>query len=123
MISAWWLLAAGAGGVFGGLILGAMLSAAKEADRRSEELARAAKEKEREPVTVRARRDIPEDVWLDRIMRTDAKTAQAQLQLSMAQQLAALAAPHVAIGYVFDPKTRTYKVWGEARVLPFEGWK
>lgn len=74
-------------------------------------------------VTLRARREIREDVWLERIMRTDAKTAAAQLQLSMAQQLAGELAAHVAVGYVFDPKDRTYKVWGEARVLPMEGWK
>ena len=76
-----------------------------------------------ETVTVRARRDIPEDVWLDKIMSADAKTAQAQLRLSMAQQLAGPAAQHVAIGYVYDQHTRTYKVWGEMRVLPLEGWK
>ena len=76
-----------------------------------------------EYVKLRARRDIREDVWMERILQTDAKTAAAHLQISMAQQLAAELAPHVALGYVFDPKERVYRVWGDARVLPLEEWK
>ena len=76
-----------------------------------------------EYVRLRARRDIREDVWMERILQTDAKTAAAHLQISMAQQLAAELAPHVAVGYVFDPKERVYRVWGDARVLPMEEWK
>ena len=76
-----------------------------------------------EYVKLRARRDIREDVWLERILQTDAKTAAVHLQLSMAQQLASELAPHVAVGYVFDQKARVYKVWGDARVLPLEEWK
>ena len=76
-----------------------------------------------EPVTLRARRDIPLDVWMDKIAATDAKTAAAWLQLSMAQQLASAAAPHVAVGYVYDEKTQVYRIFADLQVVPLEDRK
>lgn len=76
-----------------------------------------------EYVRLRARRDIRADVWMERILQTDAKTAAAHLQISMAQQMAAELAPYVAVGYVFDKETQVYKVWADARVLPMEVWE
>lgn len=120
-MSAWWLILIVPLSMASGLALGGLLGAAKRADQISEAVVRAMEKKPPEAaVTVRARRDIPEDVWMEKIMTTDAKTAKAWLQLSMAQQLASETAPHVAVGYVFDNKTRTYKIFADLQVVPLE---
>lgn len=69
---------------------------------------------------IRARREIPQDVWVDRISRMDAKSAAAWLQLNMSQQLAAEAAPHVAVRCEYHPEARAYRVWAAALVVPME---
>ena len=122
-MSAWWLVVIVPLFATVGFLFGEIRGSSKELDRRDAELAKTYLQKPAEAVTVKARRDIPLEVWMDRIEQTDAKTASAQLQLSMAQQLASELAPHVAVGYVFDQKARVYKVWGDARVLPLEEWK
>ena len=76
-----------------------------------------------ETVTLRARRDIPLDVWMDRIERTDAKTASAQLQLSMAQQIASEAARHVQVTYCYDPVKQIYEISARMRVVPWRDWE
>ena len=76
-----------------------------------------------EAVTVRARRDIPLDVWRDRIEQTDAKTAAAQLQISMAQQIASEAAQYVQVTYLYDPVKRIYEISARMRVVPWRSWE
>ena len=76
-----------------------------------------------EAVTLRARRDIPLDVWMDRIERTDAKTASVQLQLSMAQQIATEAAQHVQVTYCYDPVKKIYEISARMRVVPWRSWE
>ena len=122
-MSPWWLILIVPLSMAGGLVVASLLNAAKRADQISEAVVRAMEKKPPEAVTVRARRDIQEDVWLDKIMTTDAKTAKAWLQLSMAQQLASETAPHVAVGYVFDNRTRTYKIFADLQVVPLEARK
>lgn len=119
-MSPWWLILIVPLSMAGGLVVASLLNAAKRADQISEAVVRAMEKKPPEAVTVRARRDIQEDVWMDKIMTTDAKTAKAWLQLSMAQQLASETAPHVAVGYVFDNRTRTYKIFADLQVVPLE---
>lgn len=123
-MSPWWLILIVPLFTTVGFLFGEILGSSKELDRLAAQITRSCRQEPADrTITVRARRDIQEDVWMDKIMTTDAKTAKAWLQLSMAQQLAGPAARHVALGYVFDPITRTYKVWGEMRVLPLEAWK
>ena len=76
-----------------------------------------------EAVTVRARRDIPLDVWMDRIEQTDAKTAAAQLQVSMAQQIATEAAQHVRVTCCYDPVKKIYEISARLRVVPWREWE
>ena len=123
-MSPWWLLLIVPLFTVVGFLFGEILGSSKELDRLDAQMTRLHRQEPTDrTVMVRARRDIPRDVWLDKIMSTDAKTAQAHLRLSMAQQLASQAAQHVAIGYVFDQIHDVYKVWGDMRVLPLEEWK
>ena len=122
-MSAWWLLLIVPLSAAAGAVLSAMLFASSEADRRSEEMAEVLKRKAAEPVTLRARRDIPLDVWMDRIEQTDAKTVAAQLQVSMAQQIATEAAQYVQVTYCYDPVKKVYEISARMRVVPWREWE
>ena len=116
-MSVWWIPAAMvAGWVLGGL-------AGRIARRRgalgTDPIEKPAPRQEPvKPVTVKARRDIPLDVWMDRIEQTDAKTVAAQLQVSMAQQIATEAAQYVQVTYCYDPVKKVYEISARMRVVP-----
>lgn len=118
-MSAWWLLLIVPVCLGAGVLCGALIAVAGIESRKRETEATARKEVQ--PVKIRAQRDIPWDVWADRCTKMDAKSTAAWLQLSMAQQLAAEAAPHVALKCEYLPETRAYRVWAAALVVPMEG--
>lgn len=120
-MSAWWLLLIVPVCLAAGVFLGALCAAAGMESRRQEAEAEIAAWKKVQPVKIRAQRDIPWAVWADRLLKLDAKSVAAWLQLSMAQQLAAEAAPHVAVRCEYHPEARAYRVWAAALVVPMEG--
>ena len=122
-MSPWWLLLIVPLSLGCGVALASLLNTAKRADEVSEAMVRSMTAKTVEPVTLRARRDIPLEVWMDRIEKTDAKTASAQLQVSMAQQIATEAAQHVQVTYCYDPVKRIYEISAWLRVVPWREWE
>lgn len=118
-MSPWWLVLIVPVCMGAGVLCGALIAVAGMEGRRQE--AETVARKEVQPVKIRAQRDIPWDVWVDRISQMDAKSVAAWLLLSQAQQLAAEAAPHVAVGYEYHPETQRYRVWADALVVPMEG--
>ena len=71
-------------------------------------------------VRVAVTRNIPKDIWLERILASDVKTANAWLKLSMGQLLGAELAPHTVIRAEYRPETQVYQVTAWVRVLPRE---
>ena len=122
-MSAWWLVVIVPLFATVGFLFGEIRGSSKELDRRDAELAKTYLQKPAEAVTVKARRDIPLEVWMDRIEQTDAKTASAQLQLSMAQQLASEAARHVRVTCCYDPVKQIYEISARMRVVPWRSWE
>lgn len=122
-MSPWWLLLIVPVCLGAGVFLGALCAAAGMESRRQEaEAARIAiTRKEVQPVKICAQRDIPWDLWADRCTKMDAKSVAAWLRLSMAQQLAAEAAPHVAVRCKYHRETQVYRVSAAALVVPMEG--
>lgn len=121
-MSVWWIPAA----MIAGWVLGAL--AGRIARRRgalgTEPIEKPAPRQEPvKPVTVRARRDIPLDVWQERVSQSDAKTAAAWLQLSMAQQIATEAAQYVQVTCCYDPVKKVYEISARLRVVPWRSWE
>ena len=122
-MSAWWMLLIVPLFMVVGFRFGYIQGMTKEADRHAEELAKAGQLKPAAAVTLKARRDIPLDVWMDRIEKTDAKAAAAWLQLSMAQQLASEAAQYVQVTYCYDPVKKVYEISARLRAVPWRSWE
>lgn len=75
------------------------------------------------PEIVRVTRYIPKDVWMERILETDVKTANAQLAVSMGQMLGPELAPYTTVRALYRPKTGDYQITAWVWVLPREGRK
>ena len=122
-MSAWWLVVIVPLFATVGFLFGELRGASKELDRRDAAVTKTCLQKPAEAVTVKARRDIPLDVWQERVNQSDAKAAAAWLQLSMAQQLASEAAQHVQVTYCYDPVKKVYEISARMRVVPWRSWE
>ena len=114
-MSPWWLVLIIPISVLAGVVLAAMLAAGKQADEQTPPPAQPKGE------IVRVTRYIPKDVWMNRILDTDVKTANAQLAVSMGQMLGPELAPYTTIRSLYRPETQDYQVTAWVRVVPKEG--
>lgn len=118
-MSPWWLVLIIPISVLAGVVLAALLAAGKDADRISEAMA----SRPPEPVTVKVTRYIPRDLWMEKILASDVKGANAWLVISMGQMLGPQLAPHTTVKALYRPEQADYQVTAWVRVVPREGRK
>lgn len=117
-MSAWWLVLIIPLSASAGLVIAALLHIPRRSEPAPEPPAAPPA-----PEVVRVTRYIPKDVWMERILETDVKTANAQLAVSMGQMLGPELAPYTTVRALFRPKTGDYQVTAWVWVLPREGRK
>lgn len=115
--------------IFVAMIIGGLLGAgvgvlvARWAEKRRSEPAPEPPAAPPAPEIVRVTRYIPKDVWMERILETDVKTANAQLAVSMGQMLGPELAPYTTVRALYRPKQGDYQITAWVWVLPREGRK
>ena len=117
-MSAWWLLLIVPLSASAGLVAAALLNIGRHSEPEPEPPAA-----QPAPEIVRVTRYIPKDVWMDRILETDVKTANAQLAVSMGQMLGPELAPYTTVRALYRPKQGDYQITAWVWVLPREGRK
>ena len=117
-MSAWWLVLIIPLSASAGLVAAALLLIPRHSEPEPEIPAAAPA-----PEIVRVTRYIPRDVWMERILETDVKTANAQLAVSMGQMLGPELAPYTTVRALYRPKQGDYQITAWVWVLPREGRK
>lgn len=117
-MSAWWLVLIIPLSASAGLVAAALLNIPRRSEPAPEPPAAPPA-----PQIVRVTRYIPKDVWMERILETDVKTANAQLAVSMGQMLGPELAPYTTVRALYRPEQGDYQITAWVWVLPREGRK
>ena len=117
-MSAWWLVLIIPLSASAGLVISALLHIPRRSEPAPEHPAAPPA-----PEIVRVTRYIPKDVWMERILETDVKTANAQLAVSMGQMLGPELAPYTTVRALYRPEQGDYQITAWVWVLPREGRK